>query len=88
MITLIKSTLPNLPTYFVYFSSPFGHCQSHREALAGFLVGWFWQRVQISSSRLEQGLFFDFHSEEDWGYEIYSFLIGLSWKSGSSAILL
>jgi hypothetical protein len=39
LITLIKNTLSNLLTYFFSFSTPFEHCQSYREASAGFLVG-------------------------------------------------
>jgi hypothetical protein len=55
-------------------------------------VGWYW-RVQISSSRLEYGLFSNFLG---WGgggggglgeSEIYSFLIKFSWGSGYGAML-
>jgi hypothetical protein len=61
-ITLIKSTLSNLPTYSLSFF-PFlaGVAQSHKEVTMRFLVLWFRRRVQISLSKLVQGLFSDFY---------------------------
>jgi hypothetical protein len=41
-LTLIKSTLSNLPTYFISFYPPSKCCQSHKKVVAGLFVGWYW----------------------------------------------
>jgi hypothetical protein len=59
-ITLIKSTLSNLLTYFMsLFPLPTRVARHNEKLQQDFLWGGMGQRVQISPGKLAQGVFFD-----------------------------